>query len=166
MQIYMNSLAKIKTLEELEKIVGELKNKRKKIVFTNGAFDILHLGHIIYLEKSKELGDILIVGLNSDDSIKKYKSRDRPINKQEDRAYLLGALESVDYVVIFDNDKPLDLIKRLQPDIKVKGGSYDEERVREEDKAVKSYGGRCIYLPMIEDYSTTSIINKIRNNSR
>jgi D-beta-D-heptose 7-phosphate kinase/D-beta-D-heptose 1-phosphate adenosyltransferase len=119
----------IKTWKEISHIVSELKNKKKKIIFTNGCFDILHIGHIKYLEEAKSFGDILILGLNSDDSVKRLKGDNRPINIQNDRAYILASIEAVDFVVIFDEDTPFDLIKLINPDVLVKGGDYADKEV-------------------------------------
>ena len=148
----------IKTLEEIEAISKDFKNTNHKIIFTNGCFDILHLGHIKYLEKAKSFGDKLIVGLNSDNSISRIKGNSRPINSQEDRAYILASLEVVDYVVIFDEDTPLNLIKRIKPDVLVKGGDYKGKKVvgqeiAKELKLVKFINGK----------STSKTIERIRN---
>ena len=137
----------IKTWDEISFIVNELKNKDKKIVFTNGCFDILHVGHVKYLEKAKEFGDVLILGLNSDGSVKKLKGNTRPINNQDDRSYILASLEVVDYVVIFDNDTPLNLINLIKPDVLVKGGDYKDmavvgQNIAKELKIVKLIEGR------------------------
>ena len=137
----------IKTWDEISFIVNELKNKDKKIIFTNGCFDILHVGHVKYLEKAKEFGDVLILGLNSDGSVKKLKGNTRPINNQDDRSYILASLEVVDYVVIFDNDTPLNLINLIKPDVLVKGGDYKDmavvgQNIAKELKIVKLIEGR------------------------
>ncbi|WP_163329270.1 bifunctional D-glycero-beta-D-manno-heptose-7-phosphate kinase/D-glycero-beta-D-manno-heptose 1-phosphate adenylyltransferase HldE [Desulfurobacterium thermolithotrophum] len=152
---------KLRHLQDLIVEIAMLREKGKKIVFTNGCFDILHRGHIEYLKKAKELGDVLIVGLNSDDSVKKIKSKDRPINRQEDRAELLASLEFVDYVVIFDEDTPYNLIKEIRPDILVKGGDYKLEEI-----VGREFAKRTITLPFIEGYSTTAIIGKIKKGRR
>lgn len=145
---------KIKSLDEICQI---LKNSDKKIVFTNGCFDILHAGHIKYLNKAKKLGDILIVGLNSDSSVKRLKGKTRPINSQNSRALLLSALEFVDFVVIFDEDTPLNLIEKIRPDILVKGADYVGKEV------VGSNIAKEVVLVDFEDgFSTTNIINKIK----
>ena len=117
----------LNNLEELKNILNA--REGKKIVFTNGCFDIIHRGHVEYLQKAKELGDILILGLNSDDSVRRLKGASRPINNETDRAIVLSALECIDYVVIFDEDTPLELIKFIKPDILVKGGDYKIEEV-------------------------------------
>lgn len=145
---------KIKSLDEICQI---LKNSDKKIVFTNGCFDILHAGHIKYLNKAKKLGDILIVGLNSDNSVKRLKGKTRPINSQNSRALLLSALEFVNFVVIFDEDTPLNLIEKIRPDILVKGADYVGKEV------IGSNIVKEVVLVDFEDgFSTTNIINKIK----
>lgn len=142
--------------------ICELKNaiSNKKIVFTNGCFDVLHIGHISYLKKAKELGDILIVGLNSDASVKKLKGENRPINNQHDRAKMLLSLKFVDYVVIFNEDTPLEIIKKIKPNILVKGEDYKNKLVVGKD-FVESYGGKCMLLPFVSGFSTTNILSKI-----
>ncbi len=146
----------IKDFENIKNLVDNLKQKDKTIVFTNGCFDILHLGHVKYLESAKNMGDVLIVGLNSDASVKRLKGETRPINPQYDRAYLLAALECVDYVVIFDEDTPYELIKIVQPDILVKGGDYRYQNVVGSDIAKE-----VRFVDFIDGKSTTGIINKI-----
>ena len=148
---------KIKSLNELLEELKILRNEGKKIVFTNGCFDILHRGHIEYLRKAKGLGDILIIGLNSDDFVRKIKGKERPINKQEDRAELLTSLEFVDYVVIFDEETPYSLIKQIKPDVLVKGGDYKVEEV-----VGREFAKETVILPFVKGYSTTKIIEKIR----
>jgi D-beta-D-heptose 7-phosphate kinase / D-beta-D-heptose 1-phosphate adenosyltransferase len=154
-----NSSEHIKKLDEISIIVNELKNKDKRIVFTNGCFDILHIGHIKYLEEAKSFGDILIVGLNSDKSTKKLKGEDRPINNQIDRSYILASLEVVDYLVIFDNDTPLELIKLIEPDVLVKGGDYVEKEVVGKDVAKE-----LKIVKFIKGKSTTKTIERIQNS--
>lgn len=152
---------KIKTKEELKKIVLRLKKQDKKVVFTNGCFDILHYGHIKYLQDAKGLAEVLVVGLNSDSSVKKIKGSARPINKQLDRARVLSALACVDYLTIFSEDTPLKLIKLIQPDVLVKGGDWPTERIVGAD-FVKSRGGKVLAIPYIKGYSTTRLIEKVR----
>ncbi|NBI91026.1 D-glycero-beta-D-manno-heptose 1-phosphate adenylyltransferase [Lachnospiraceae bacterium] len=135
--------------------------KDKKIVFTNGCFDILHIGHIRYLKQAALLGDILIVGLNSDASVKRLKGAKRPVNNQEDRAELLCALSFVNYVAVFGEDTPYELINMLQPDVLVKGGDYDKDDVVGKD-VVEARGGSLVLIPYVEGKSTTGIIDKIR----
>ena len=145
---------KIKNLDEICQI---LKNNDKKVVFTNGCFDILHAGHIKYLNKAKKLGEILIIGLNSDSSVKRLKGKTRPINSQNSRALLLSALEFVDFVIIFDEDTPLNLIEKIRPDILVKGADYAGKEV------IGSNIAKEVVLVDFEDgFSTTNIINKIK----
>jgi len=150
----------IKDFESIKTLVDNMRQKGQSIVFTNGCFDILHLGHVKYLETAKKMGDILIVGVNSDNSVKRLKGDKRPINPQYDRAYLLAALECVDYVVIFDEDTPYELIKIVQPDILVKGGDYRYKNVVGSDIAKE-----VRFVDFIEGRSTTSIIKKIGNNN-
>ena len=141
-------------------LVEEAKKNGKKVVFTNGCFDILHAGHVTYLTEAKRQGDILIVGVNSDASVKRLKGETRPINSEYDRAFVLDALKSVDYTVIFEEDTPEELIACLEPSIHVKGGDYKKEDLPE-TKIVESYGGEVIILNFVEGKSTTNIIEKI-----
>jgi len=147
------------SLEELLEVLEE-KRKGKKVVFTNGCFDILHAGHVDYLEKAKKLGDILIVGLNSDSSVRKIKGKKRPIIPQEMRAKVLSSLKPVDYVVIFEEDTPERLIKAIKPDILVKGGDWPLEKIVGRE-FVESYGGKVLTIPFEYDISTTKIIQKV-----
>ncbi|GAX86816.1 D-beta-D-heptose 7-phosphate kinase/D-beta-D-heptose 1-phosphate adenosyltransferase [Lebetimonas natsushimae] len=149
---------KIVDFNTIEKIANELRSENKKIVFTNGCFDILHIGHVKYLQKAKTLGDKLIVGVNSNESVKRLKGPSRPVNDEYDRAYLLASLEVVDYVVIFDEDTPYELIKRIKPDILVKGADYKNKEVVGSDiaKEVK-------LIDFVEGKSTTNIIKKVKN---
>jgi rfaE bifunctional protein nucleotidyltransferase chain/domain len=142
-------------LELLEKIRG-----KKKIVFTNGCFDILHAGHADYLNKAKSLGDILVVGINSDASVRRIKGEKRPILPQQMRAYLLDNLKPVDYVVIFEEDTPLELIKAIKPDVLVKGADWDLERIVGAD-FVLSYGGRVERIAFSFDISTSKVVERI-----
>lgn len=150
---------KIVDFDLLIGIVKELKERGEDIVFTNGCFDILHAGHVSYLKEAKRLGDILIVGLNSDDSVKRLKGYDRPLNRERDRAEVLAALEFVDYVVVFGEDTPRELIKSIMPKVLVKGGDYTVEEV-----VGKEFAGKTVVLPFVEGYSTTKIIKKILNS--
>ena len=143
--------------------IKKAKEKGRKIVFTNGCFDILHAGHVSYLREAKKLGDILVIGLNSDDSIKRLKGNDRPINSLEDRETVLLALGFVDYVVPFDTDTPLDLIKAIMPDVLVKGGDYKAEDIVGA-KEVISNGGEVKVLDFVPGKSTTGIIEKMRRS--
>jgi len=146
--------------KEIEKLSTDLKKNGKKIIFTNGCFDILHSGHVTYLNKSKALGDVLIVGLNSDKSVRRLKGESRPINNEYDRAYILDNLKAVDYVSIFDEDTPLELIKKVLPDIITKGGDYKKENVVGYS-VVKEYGGDVVIIDLVEGKSTTGIIKRI-----
>jgi len=146
----------------LKNIVDELRNQNLKIVFTNGCFDILHKGHVEYLNHAKKFGDILIVGINSDKSIKKIKGDKRPIIPVESRIYVLNNLKSVDFVVLFDEDTPINLIKIIKPEVHVKGGDYNEDDLPE-SKIIKEYGGEVKIIPLIEGFSTTNVIEWVLN---
>ena len=152
-----SSIEHIKPLNEIFSVVSELKKKKKKIVFTNGCFDILHIGHIKYLEAAKSFGDILILGLNSDKSVRRLKGEDRPINLEDDRAYILASLEVIDYVVVFDEDTPINLIKLIQPDVLVKGGDYEGKDIIGEDIAKE-----LRLVDFIHGKSTTKTIQRIQ----
>jgi D-beta-D-heptose 7-phosphate kinase/D-beta-D-heptose 1-phosphate adenosyltransferase len=149
--------SRLKTREQIKALAASLKERGKHIVFTNGCFDLLHVGHVRYLEEAKSFGDVLILGLNSDASVKRLKGKNRPINSETDRAYVLAALESVDYVVIFDEDTPYDLIKAVQPDTLVKGGDYEGKEVVGSDIAQETK-----LVQFVEGKSTTSTICKIQ----
>ena len=154
---------KLCSLTELKIICDQLRKEKKMIVFTNGCFDLLHLGHIDYLSKAADLGDILIIGLNSDKSVQKIKGSGRPIQDQKSRQLQLAALTFVDAVVLFDEDTPYNLIKDIKPDILVKGGDYNADEVVGAD-IVKQNGGKVIILPFVEGYSTSAIEMKIIAN--
>ena len=155
---------KILTLPELQKRLAQWRLLSKTIVFTNGVFDILHAGHISSFLEAAQYGDYLIVGLNSDTSVKGLKGNDRPINNEQSRAVLLSALAMVDAVIIFSDPTPLELIKAIKPDVLVKGGDYKIEDIAGA-KEVTGWGGKVIINPIIEGFSTTSIINKIQKPS-
>jgi D-beta-D-heptose 7-phosphate kinase/D-beta-D-heptose 1-phosphate adenosyltransferase len=150
----------IKTLVEITALSEELKIRGKKIVFTNGCFDLLHAGHVRYLEAAKSFGDVLILGLNSDRSVTALKGEGRPINIQIDRAYILAALESVDYVVIFDDDTPYDLIKAVKPHVLVKGGDYGGKEVIGQDIV-----DELKLVQFVDGKSTTRTIEKIQKSN-
>jgi rfaE bifunctional protein nucleotidyltransferase chain/domain len=152
---------KIRARDELQKIVEALKREGKKIVFTNGCFDILHIGHTRCLEEAKRLGDILVVGLNSDRSVRSIKEPSRPITPEAERAEILSALASVDYVVIFDEPNPLELIASLKPDILVKGGDWTPETTIGRE-VVEKAGGKVVIIPTVQGISTSEIIHRIR----
>lgn len=137
------------------------KNEGKKIVFTNGCFDIIHKGHVTYLNEAKKLGDLLVVGLNSDASVKRLKGPERPINNELDRQYVMSQLKPVDFVEIFTDDTPLNLILKVKPGILVKGGDWKIEQIVG-GKEVIANGGEVYSLNFVDGYSTTSIINKIQ----
>jgi len=151
---------KIKTKEDLHGIVEDLKKKGRRIVFTNGCFDLLHLGHVRYLEKAKSLGDILVVGINSDRSVQSLKGPERPILPEEERAEILSSLECVDYVTIFNELTPFELISSLQPHILVKGGDWTKETTVGKEVVEKS-GGEVVILPFVEGSSTSNLIETI-----
>ena len=147
--------------EDLKELLNKLKDK--KIVFTNGCFDILHIGHAKYLKESKKFGDILIVGVNSDSSVKKLKGPNRPINNEIDRALLLNELKSVDYVVIFEEESPINLLNIIKPDIYTKGADYTLETLPEAPTVLKN-GGRVEFIKFVEGKSTTNVVKNILNN--
>jgi len=151
---------KIKRLSELKKIVAGLKRKGKRVVFTNGCFDLLHLGHVKYLEEAKKKGDILVVAVNSDSSIRRIKGKNRPIADEKHRISVIAALESVDFAFLFTEDTPLQVIKTLEPDVLVKGADWKKKDIIGGD-LVLSYGGRVETVKSALGYSTTAIINKI-----
>jgi rfaE bifunctional protein nucleotidyltransferase chain/domain len=153
---------KILDRKMLSSLLTVWKFKRKKVVFTNGCFDILHLGHIDYLSKAKELGDILLIGLNTDSSVKRLKGESRPVVNEQARAKILASLFFVDAIVLFDEDTPYELIKTVQPSILVKGSDYKEEDIVGYD-IVKANGGSIKTLDFLEGYSTSSIIEKLKN---
>ncbi len=146
---------------DLSDILKELKAEGKTVVTTNGCFDILHVGHVRYLEKAKSFGDVLIVALNSDKSVKSIKGESRPINNENDRAEILSALRSVDYVVLFDEDSPIDLLLEIKPDVHTKGADYTIDSLPEA-KGIMEAGGRIEFISFVEGKSTTSIIEKMR----
>lgn len=162
---------KIVTLTELTSMRDQCRSKDQRVVFTNGCFDILHLGHVTYLAKAADCGEILVIGLNSDNSVKRQgKGDDRPINSENSRALLLASLSVVDFVVIFDEDTPRDLISILQPDVLVKGGDYDEQITDSSDPKyivgsdlVLAKGGQVKTINLVDGFSTTSILNKIKS---
>ncbi|NCA75857.1 MAG: D-glycero-beta-D-manno-heptose 1-phosphate adenylyltransferase [Alphaproteobacteria bacterium] len=150
---------KIFTWDRLQKRIALWRFKGKKIVFTNGCFDILHLGHIEYLSKSRDLGDVLVVGLNSDESVRCIKGPHRPVNNQDARSITLAALSFVDAVILFGEDTPLNLIRQIQPDILVKGKDYEGKEIVGTD-VVKAGGGIVATIELTKGFSTTGIIDK------
>lgn len=149
-----------KSREEIIQIVKELKSKGKKIVFTNGCFDILHAGHVDYLNKSKESGDVLIVGLNSDSSVRRIKGEKRPVVNQNERAFVISNLKAVDFVTFFDEDTPEELIKAIIPDILVKGADWPIDKIVGKDIVLLN-GGEVKTISFVNDQSTTNIIQLI-----
>ncbi len=154
--------SKIINKEQLLPLLNICRFKNQKIVFSNGCFDILHRGHVEYLSKAASLGDIMVIGLNTDSSIKKLKGEDRPVQDEVSRAEIMASLFFVDYVVYFEQETPLELITYLQPDILVKGKDYKEDEVVGAD-VVRAKGGKVITIDLVEGYSTSSIINNLLN---
>jgi D-beta-D-heptose 7-phosphate kinase/D-beta-D-heptose 1-phosphate adenosyltransferase len=152
---------KILERNDLKDKLEELRKKGKKIAFTNGCFDILHVGHVRYLREAKKTADVLVLALNSDSSVRSIKGEKRPLMNEKERAEILAALECIDFVTIFQELTPLELINYLKPDILIKGGDWPEEKVvgREE---VKKWGGRVAIIPEVEGKSTTNIVEKIK----
>jgi D-beta-D-heptose 7-phosphate kinase/D-beta-D-heptose 1-phosphate adenosyltransferase len=148
-------------LQRLSQRVAFYREQGRRVVFTNGCFDILHRGHITYLHRAKALGDVLIVGVNTDEGIRRLKGPQRPINSLEDRLQVLGALSCIDHLIAFDEDTPCNLIKALRPDVFVKGGDYTRERLPEAP-LVEELGGIVQILPFVQDQSTTGIIARIQ----
>lgn len=151
---------KIKTREALAEVRKKLSQQGKLVVFTNGCFDILHRGHVEYLQKSRSMGDVLIVGLNSDDSVTRLKGKGRPLMPTEDRAFLLASLTAVDYVCAFEEDTPAELIQALQPDVLIKGGDYQVHEIVGRE-VVEGRGGKVVTIPLVPNRSTSDIIRKI-----
>ena len=154
--------AKLKTLDELKAIIEKAHEDGKRVVWTNGCFDLLHVGHITYLQRAAAKGDVLVVGLNSDESVRKVKGASRPIIPERERAVVLSALEAVDYITIFGESNTVSILERLHPDVYAKGGDYTMETiVQEERRVVEGYGGSIAIIPGVEGQSTTAIINRL-----
>ena len=153
--------AKVKSREQIRRLADQFHSEGKTIVHTNGCFDVLHIGHIYSLNEARSLGDLLIVSLNSDESVRRLKGPKRPVFPQEERAVVLGALECVDYVTIFEEDTPEPLLELLRPDVLVKGGTTPVIVGRE---FVEGYGGKVLNVGLIEGLSTSEIINRILNS--
>jgi rfaE bifunctional protein nucleotidyltransferase chain/domain len=151
---------KIKSIPQMKKILGSLKKQGKKIVFTNGCFDILHVGHVRYLTHARNLGDFLVVGLNTDRSVRAIKGEKRPIVSENERAEILSALEVVDYVVLFDEPDPLALITALKPTLLVKGADWSKDRIVGRE-VVEQSGGKVVCIPLVPGSSSTGVIEKI-----
>ena len=158
----MNCLNKIQSQARLKGVIDKLRKQGGRIAFTNGCFDILHYGHIKYLQDAKGAGDVLVLGLNSDASVKRIKGKKRPVNRQIDRLRVLAALSCVDYITVFNQDTPLRLIKLLRPDILIKGGDWETDKIIGAE-FVKSYGGRVLTIPYLKGYSTTGLIARLKD---
>lgn len=154
--------SKILTKEELKPLLNVLKFHRKKIVFSNGCFDILHRGHIEYLSKAASLGNCMVIGLNTDDSVRRLKGENRPVQDETSRSQVMASLHFVDYVVLFDEDTPYELIKYLMPDMLVKGSDYTEDNIVGAD-IVKANGGKVETIDLVDGYSTTSVIERSKS---
>ena len=153
---------KIKSIRELVAIRKDAKAAGKKVVWTNGCYDILHAGHVLYLEKTRQQGDLLVVGLNSDESIRSTKGPLRPIVDEDERAIVISALSCVDYVIIFQEDSPVNIIQTLEPDVYAKGGDYTIDTINQVERGVvENYGGEIVLLPGVAGSSTTAVINRI-----
>ncbi len=152
---------KILTADDLARTLDRRRREGARVVFTNGCFDLLHPGHVTYLEAARDLGDLLVVGLNSDASVRRLKGPGRPVCPQGDRAVVLAGLRSVDYVSVFGEDTPLGLIRAVRPDILVKGGDWSPDRIVGRE-VVEASGGRVVALPFVEGRSTTDIVARIR----
>lgn len=152
---------KIKSAQVLQKTISRLKSRGKKIVFTNGCFDLLHYGHVKYLADAKKKGDILVVGINSDSSVKRIKGDKRPIINEAARLKTVASLQDVDYAVLFKENTPLKLIKLLKPDVLVKGADWSKNNIVGKD-FVESYGGKVSTVKLVKGYSTTLLIKKIK----
>ncbi len=159
----MNYQDKIHNLISGKEHISLLKNRSKKIVFTNGCFDLLHLGHVTYLEEARRLGDFLVVGLNSDASVRRLKGEGRPVKQIQSRVAVLAGLGAVDMVIVFEQDTPLILIQNLMPDILVKGGDYEIEDVVGAD-LVLANGGSVKIIDFVSGYSSSAIIDKMEND--
>ena len=159
-QAHHDSDAKIKNRDVLAALMEAERARGKRIVFTNGCFDLLHAGHVKYLQKARTLGDLLVLGLNSDASVRRLKGEKRPLIGEVERAHILAALDCIDYVVIFEEDTPLELISALKPHILAKGGDYTPEGVVGKD-LVESYGGRVELVSFVDGKSTTNIIERV-----
>lgn len=155
-------MSKIKTIKALKKELAHLKKSGKKIVFTNGCFDILHYGHVSYLKRAGNFGDILIIGLNTDASVRKIKGSARPVNKELDRAGVLAALQCVDYIVLFGEDTPEALIKSIAPDVLVKGGDWKKKDIVGSKQVIKN-GGKVFSVPFVKGHSTSGLIKRLKD---
>ena len=151
---------KLKNCAEIKKVSARLRRKGKKVVFTNGCFDIIHYGHIKYLEKCKALGDVLVVGLNSDSSVRKIKGKNRPVTGQKERAAILASLQFVDYISIFSERTPVKLITKITPHVLAKGGDWPKSEIVGA-ASVKKNGGKVATIPFVKGYSTTRMLKRL-----
>lgn len=159
--------SKVKSLVELKPIVQRIQREGKTVVWTNGCFDILHAGHVTYLIEAARQGDVLIVGLNSDASVREVKGPGRPINAEAERALVLSALECIDYITIFSDASPLPLLEELRPGVYAKGGDYALDTIHQEERRlVEGYGGTICIVPGVQGLSTTEIINRMGRSQR
>jgi len=156
------SAGKIQSLDSLASRIGQLRSDGRRVVFTNGCFDLLHTGHIELIEKARERGDVLVVAINSDASVRRLKGRSRPILPEEERARILAALAAVDFVCVFPEDTPLETIRKLRPDVLVKGADWRETGIVGQDE-VEGWGGEVVVMRLVEGRSTTGIVDRIRS---
>jgi len=156
---YEEIIKKIVPFDQIESLFTDSFRKTHKLVFTNGCFDVLHRGHIYYLSRAREFGDLLVLGLNSDESVSRLKGPGRPVNQQQARAEVLGGLAFVDHIVIFPEDTPLNLINAVRPHVLIKGGDYKAYEIVGYEQ-VRSWGGKVKTIPLLEGYSSTSIIDR------
>lgn len=156
---YDDIIKKIVPFDQIESLFSDSFREQHKLVFTNGCFDVLHRGHIYYLSRARELGDLLVLGLNSDESVTRLKGPGRPVNQQQARAEVLGGLAFVDHIVIFPEDTPLNLINAVRPHLLIKGGDYKVDEIVGYQQ-VRSWGGQVKTIPLLEGYSSTSIIDR------
>jgi D-beta-D-heptose 7-phosphate kinase/D-beta-D-heptose 1-phosphate adenosyltransferase len=161
MKVESDSAARVLTWTQTEALVTSARAGGKRIVFTNGVFDLLHPGHVRYLQHARRLGDLLIVGLNADDSVRRNKGPGKPITSEHERAEILAALDCVDAVVIFHEDTPAEIVRLVQPDILVKGADWPADQIVGRD-TVEARGGKVVLVPTEEGHSTTSIVDRIR----
>ncbi len=162
----MNNPRKLVDLAQLSTIIADLRSAGQRVVFTNGCFDIIHPGHILHLQQARQEGDVLVVAINSDESVRRLKGPDRPVFSEQERAMMLTALEPVDYIVIFDTLRVTGLIGAVKPDTYIKGGDYTiDTLIPEERQALEDCGAQIVILPEIGSFSTTGIIERVRNNS-
>ena len=162
MRVERGGIARLLTTDEAVSLVQSLRGAGQTVVFTNGVFDLLHPGHVRYLQSARALGEALIVGLNGDASVRRNKGPGRPINDERERAEVLAGLEAVDAVVLFDDDTPAEIIRRLQPDILVKGADWAADQIVGRD-TVESRGGRVVRVTVEQGYSTSSLVQKVRS---